>query len=152
MQNSQRFIIAIVISLAILIGWNFLFPVKPTNNTNANANANVNANASANTNANANAGQQAAGASSTAPPAAAAPGQPAAPVASAPDNTPQRKINLTTPLYDVTLDSRGAMATSWILKKNFNPRSGEIHDILSAGMDQNKHHLPLQLISQRDSN
>ncbi|MDX6693829.1 MAG: YidC/Oxa1 family rane protein insertase [Blastocatellia bacterium] len=145
MQNSQRFILAIVISLAILIGWNVLFPTKiqPTNNANANANAN--------TSANTNAAQPAAnGSASQTPQSANAPGQPAAaPAASVPDTTPQRKVNINTPLYSVTLDSRGAMATSWILKKNFDPRSGAVHDIYSSGVDQNKKHLPLQLISQK---
>ncbi len=138
MQNSQRFILAIVLSLAILIGWNILFPVKnqPTNNANANANVN----------ANANSGQQPAATAQTPEPQAAAAVAPAAPSV---DNTPQRKVNITTPLYSVTLDSRGAMATNWILKKNFDPRTGSIHDIFSSGVDQNKQHLPLQLISQK---
>jgi YidC/Oxa1 family membrane protein insertase len=140
MQNSQRFILAIVISLAILIGWNILFPVRPTNNANTNANANANANV------NANAGQPAASDSTPAPQAAATPGQPAA--ASSTDNTPQRKVKITTPLYDVTLDSRGAIVTSWIIKKNKNPHTSETaRDLFSAGMDQNKQHLPLELIS-----
>lgn len=154
MQNSQRFILAIVISLAILIGWNILFPIKapPPNNANANANANANdnANANANANANTNAGPQTASASSPAPQAAASPGQPSQPVNASSDNTPPRKINITTPLYDITLDSRGAMATSWILKKNKDPRTGDQpRDIFSSGVDQTKHHLPLQLISQK---
>jgi YidC/Oxa1 family membrane protein insertase len=144
MQNSQRFILAIVISLAILIGWNVLFPSKTPPNANANANANTNANATTQ--------QPAVGAPSQAPQAtAAAPGQPdLGPIASAPDTTtPQRKVNINTPLYSVTLDSRGAMATSWILKKNFDPRSGSVHDIYSSAIDQNKQHLPLQLVSQK---
>lgn len=151
MQNSQRFILAIVISLAILIGWNILFPVKNPPANNANTNANVNANANTNVDANANAGQQpAASAQTPATQAAAAPGQqPAQPVAPTPDTTPHRIVNITTPLYDVRLDSRGAMATSWILKKNFDPRTGSIHDIYSSGVDQSKQHLPLQLISQK---
>jgi YidC/Oxa1 family membrane protein insertase len=153
MQNSQRFILAIIISLAILIGWNLLFPVKnlPTANVNANANANANASANTNVNANANAAPQPAAMGappSQTPQAATALGQPDTEIASAPD-TPQRKVNITTPLYSVTLDTRGAMATSWILKKNFDPRSGSIHDIYSSAVDQNKQHLPLQLISQK---
>ncbi|HEX8492938.1 MAG TPA: membrane protein insertase YidC [Pyrinomonadaceae bacterium] len=139
MQNSQRFILAIVLSLAILIGWNILFPIKnqPTNNSNANANA------------NANTGQAATSTPTPAPQATASPGQPAPTVPAAPDNTPQRTVNIKTPLYDVKLDSLGAKVTSWIIKKNKDPQTDEpARDIFSAGIDQNKQHLPLELISQ----
>jgi YidC/Oxa1 family membrane protein insertase len=138
MQNSQRFILAIVLSLAILIGWNILFPVRNQPPNNANANANLNANG--------NAGQPPAATPQTPAPQAADAATPAAPSV---DNTPQRKVNITTPLYSLTLDSRGAMATNWILKKNFDPRTGSIHDIFSSGVDEKNQHLPLQLISQK---
>ncbi len=36
------------------------------------------------------------------------------------DNIPQRKVHVVTPLYEVTFDTRGAVAASWILKKNKN--------------------------------
>lgn len=144
MQNSQRFILAIVISLAILIGWNILFPVKNQPQTDANTNAN----------ANANAGQAATGTPSPATPAtvAAAPANssPTSPVNLSPDGAPQRKVSITTPLYDVKLDSRGAVATSWIIKKNRDPKTGELgRDLYSSGIDQSGKHLPLELINQK---
>ena len=33
---------------------------------------------------------------------------------------PQRKLRIVTPLYEATFDTRGAVATSWIIKKNKN--------------------------------
>ena len=44
--------------------------------------------------------------------------QPQQPVAATSDTTPNRTITIKSPLYEVTLDSKGALATSWILLKN----------------------------------
>src|SRR5918992_1008571 len=108
-MDKPRFVLAIVISAAILFGWTILFPVKPPQpQSNANANssptdqkASPTPTASESpTSGQANQTAQATGGEVPA------------------DATAQRKIKVTTPLYDVTLDSRGAVATSWILKKN----------------------------------
>ena len=37
-----------------------------------------------------------------------------------PDSMPQRKLRIVTPFYEATFDTRGAVATSWIIKKNKN--------------------------------
>jgi YidC/Oxa1 family membrane protein insertase len=37
---------------------------------------------------------------------------------SVPDNVPQRIVTVVTPLYEVKLDSKGAIATSWIITQN----------------------------------
>ena len=58
------------------------------------------------------------------------------------DNTPQRKFHIVTPLYEATLDTRGAVATSWILKKNKSTGRG----IFAASSTKNNPK-PLELIS-----
>jgi YidC/Oxa1 family membrane protein insertase len=126
-MRQERFIIALVISAAILMGWTYLFPVKPPPQPNANS-----------------AGTQQSGAS----PQPSATNQPAATpmpaVATgtpAPDNVPHRVIHVETPLYKVTLDSQGAVASSWIIQKNRN--TGK--ELFSAASTKDKRQ-PLELI------
>ena len=134
MKNQQRFILALVASAAILIVWNWVFPPpKPPQNANVNANANVQQPASPNASPTA---QAVASATATPPPAQAnVPEQTA-------DTSPQRKLTIVTPLYQATFDTRGAVATSWILTKNKNT-GREIH---GASSTKNNPH-PLELIS-----
>src|SRR5438445_942509 len=106
MKQQQRFILALVASAAVLFLWNYLFPPPKPPQPNANANANV---------------QQAASpsASPTAQAlATATPAQASSFPAPTPDSVPQRKLRIVTPLYETTFDTRGAVATSWIIKKN----------------------------------
>jgi len=58
------------------------------------------------------------------------------------DAVPQRKIRVVTPLYEATFDTRGAVATSWIITKNKNTNR-EIHAANSTKSDPK----PLELIS-----
>src|SRR5438270_599474 len=55
----------------------------------------------------------------------------------------QRKVRISTPLYEVTFDSNGAVVTSWVLKRN--QKSNQT--LYSSGGDEN-HPLPLELVSQ----
>src|SRR5207237_7330985 len=48
------------------------------------------------------------------------PAQAASAPTPAQDNVPQRKIRIVTPLYEATLDTHGAVATSWIITRNKN--------------------------------
>jgi len=59
------------------------------------------------------------------------------------DSVPQRIFVVKTPLYDAKFDTHGAVAISWILKKNKD--NGQ--DLYSAGADK-KQRLPLELVSQ----
>lgn len=133
-QNQSRFLIAAVLSMAVLFGWQFFFAPKPppTNNTNTAQVANT--------------------ATNTAPtPQVQATPQPQTEAATiAPDDTPNRQITVKSPLYQVKLDSKGALATSWILVKN--PRSGRDATPLWAdgSTDQNK--IPLEVILQDNPN
>jgi YidC/Oxa1 family membrane protein insertase len=118
MQQQQRFVLALVASAAVLILWSYLFPpVKPPQ-------PNINANANANTNANAQPSPQGSPQPTAQPTAQAKPSVTPSTAQSAPspvvDNTPQRKLRVVTPLYEVTFDTRGAVATSWIIRKNKN--------------------------------
>src|SRR3954468_12398929 len=131
-QSQYRFLIAAVLSMVVLFGWSYFFsPPKP---------ATDNANTAANTNSTPVAAQ-----TSPTPAAAQQPVQPAPDIASlTPDTTPNRTITIRSPLYEVKLDSRGAVATSWILLKNKSPK--EERPVYADGSnDANKK--PLQLIS-----
>jgi YidC/Oxa1 family membrane protein insertase len=129
-QSSQsRFLIAAVLSMVVLLGWSYFYtPKRP-------ATEDANTNTAANTNSTAAPAQQQ-------PVAPAAPVQ--QPVASTPDTIPNRTITIKSPLYEVKLDSRGAVATSWIILKNKSPK--EERPVYADGSnDANKK--PLQLIS-----
>ncbi len=131
MQNNEpssqtRFIIAAALSLVVLIGWSYFFtPKKPDTNT-----------ADANT--------AAVTAQPTPAPAATPAAQPQTAAATTPDTTPNKLIKITTPLYEVTLDSKGAVATSWILLKN---KSHKEERALYADGSNETEKKPLQLIS-----
>jgi YidC/Oxa1 family membrane protein insertase len=127
-QNQYRFFAAALLSMAVLFGWQYFFapPPQPVDNANTAANANV-------------AQPQTAATTPQTQPIAE-------PVQATPDTTPNRQITIKSPLYEVTLDSRGAVATSWILLKNVAP--GIDYPIYADGStDGDKK--PLQLISQK---
>ena len=120
--------------MIVLLGWSYFYTPRkaPADDANANTNTAVNAN-------------------STAAPAQ----QPAAQVpqpqqqqqqqaASTPDTIPNRTITIRSPLYEVKLDSRGALATSWIILRDKSPN--EDRPVYGDGStDANRK--PLQLIS-----
>ena len=129
MQQQQRFILALVASAAVLILWNYLYPpVKPPQ-PNVNANSQQTAQVS----------PQPTTQTTPTPRPVQSPSQVPVP---APDTTPQRKIHIVTPLYEATFDSRGAVATSWIVKKNKNTG----RDIYAASSTRNNPK-PLELIA-----
>ena len=116
--------------MLVLLVWSYFYaPTKPPVNSNTST-AEVATNTSPQ--------QQ--------PATPAAPVQPVAPVAATPDTTPNRTITIKSPLYEVTLDSKGAVATGWTLLRNRTPKGDNA--IYADGSDEvNKK--PLQLISQR---
>jgi YidC/Oxa1 family membrane protein insertase len=129
MQQQQRFILALVASAAVLILWNYLYPpIKPPQ-PNANANSQQTAPASP---------QQTAQPTATATPTPVPVVQSPAPT---PDNVPQRKLHVVTPLYEATFDTRGAVATSWIIRKN-KTTGRELYSAAST----KKNPKPLELI------
>jgi YidC/Oxa1 family membrane protein insertase len=129
-QSQYRFIVAAVLSMVVLFGWSYFFtPTKPPADT-------------ANTAAN---GNSAPAAATQTPPAA--PAQQPAPETAAvtPDTIPNRQITIKSPLYEVKIDSKGALATSWILLRNRTPK-GDSLIYADGSTDTDKK--PLQLISE----
>ena len=103
-MDKQRFVLAIVLSAAILFGWSLFFrpPQQQQNNSNANT--------------------------STAQPTSSPTASPQA-AANNPEQTSAQNerpgcsldedtVAVTTPLYHVKLDKCGAVATSWVIDKN----------------------------------
>jgi YidC/Oxa1 family membrane protein insertase len=129
-MDQKRLLLAFVLSAVILFGWTYVFP--PTNPQQ-----------------NANSNQVESNATPTPAPtaqAASADQQQSAPAASAPETTPQRTVKVSTPLYSVELDSRGAVVKSWIIKQN-KEKDGRTKPLYSvAGTRDNPQ--PLQLVFQ----
>ena len=126
----QRFLLAAVLSLLVLSTWSYFFaPQKPKDNANTNTAANV---AVTNT---------------PTPEIAQTQPTPAA-LANVPDNVPNRVITIKSPLYEVKLDAKGAVATSWILIKNLHEQHGKPHEKpLFANDSTEANPKPLELIS-----
>jgi YidC/Oxa1 family membrane protein insertase len=126
--NHSRFLMAAVLSLAVLFGWQYFFAPKPPVDNANNSNTAVNANTA----------QQV-------PTPAPVQQAPTPAVAAVPDNVPNRQITIKSPLYEVTLDSRGALATSWVLLKNVSSKGEKmLYGDGSTAANQK----PLQLISE----
>lgn len=135
MQQQQRFIAALVASAAVLILWNYLYPPAKPPQPNANANQPVAQSSPQPTTQPTP--QPVSSATPTPAPLAVAP-------TPTPDNIPQRKIRVVTPLYETTFDTRGAVATSWIVKKV--KRSDGTWRELHAASSTKNNPIPLELI------
>ena len=130
-QSQFRFLIAAVLSMVVLLGWSYFYaPTKPASNSNTAANTTANS-------------EQPAAQPTTAPLAPASTPQT---TAVSPDTTPSRSITIKSPLYEVTLDTKGAVATSWILLRNVSPM-GDVPIYADGSSDTEK--IPLQLISEK---
>ena len=133
-MDQKRLLIAFALSAAILFGWTYFIDrttPKPNNANSPTANANNPAATSS-----ASPAPQA-----TATTAAATPASPGAVMETLPDNVPQRSVTVVTPLYEVKLDSKGAVATSWIIKQNRDTK----RPLYSVAGDKNNRQ-PLELI------
>lgn len=129
-SNQLRFFLAAALSMAVLFGWSYFFaPKKPvTDNANTAQVENTNSSQTAQNEPTQN---------------APAPTQPVE-VAAA-DNVPAKTVTIKSSLYEVKIDSKGALATSWILLKNKNT---QIDAPLFADGSNESIQKPLQLISQ----
>jgi YidC/Oxa1 family membrane protein insertase len=123
-MQQKRLVIALLISTAILFLWSYLVPVKPPQTPPPSQ----------------------PGSQSTPSPSNVATPAPSSSVSvNTPTGTaPHRTVSVKTPLYEAKLDSAGAAAVSWIIKKNKD--SGR--DIYSVAGDQ-KARIPLELISPK---
>ncbi len=123
-MQQKRLVIALLISTAILFLWSYLAPVKPPPTPPPS---------------------QSTSQPKPSPSAAATPALSSSVAISAQVNSaPHRTVSVKTPLYEAKLDSEGAAAVSWIIKKNKD--SGR--DIYSVAGDQ-KARIPLELISPK---
>jgi membrane protein insertase, YidC/Oxa1 family, C-terminal domain len=128
-MQQKRFVLALIISTAILFGWSYFFPSQTPKPNNTNTAQEQQATATPSPQATATA---------PAPQPSAQPTQ-----ASSSDSNPHRTINIKTPLYDAKFDTRGAVATSWIIKKN--KETGRALYSVAGGKNNPQ---PLELISQ----
>src|SRR5436853_6589072 len=99
-MEQRRLLLAVVISAAILFGWSYFFPPR-------------------NPQQNANSPESASTAAPTPQPTAqpTPPESQSTPSVSIPDTVSQRTLTVSTPLYEVEVDSRGAVANSWVIKR-----------------------------------
>ncbi len=105
-MDQRRLLIALILSAAILFGWEYFLrrTIAPPQNEVVNS-------PPAATTSSATPSPQATEQTTPQSPPPANP-------ASVQDVVPQRTLTIATPLYVVKLDSRGAVATSWIIKEN----------------------------------
>jgi YidC/Oxa1 family membrane protein insertase len=125
--NQSRFLIAAVLCMLVLFAWSYFFAPKPKPADNSNTATQANTNAP-----------------TPDPQATPAPQPVPESIAVTPDTTPNRTITIKTPVYEVTLDSKGAVATSWILLKN---KVAEVESPIYADGSTPANEKPLQLIS-----
>ncbi|HEV2830257.1 MAG TPA: membrane protein insertase YidC [Pyrinomonadaceae bacterium] len=132
-MQQKRLVIALLISTAILFLWSYLVPVKPPQPDATPANQ---------PSPQQTVTPQSTAVNSPAPAVGATPNVGPAPIDSV-SAAPHRVVSIKTPLYEARLDTLGAEAISWIIKKNKD--SGQ--EIYSVASDK-KSHVPLELISQ----
>lgn len=121
---------AALLSLVVLFAWSYLNPPpKPPENTDTAAE------------------QSESAAASPSPEQQIA--EPTTEITATSDETPNREITIRTPLYEVKFDSKGAVATSWILLNNRT--NGELEPLFADG-STSENPKPLQLISQEALN
>ncbi|MBC7910666.1 MAG: membrane protein insertase YidC [Pyrinomonadaceae bacterium] len=131
-MQQKRFVLALIISTVILFGWGYFFPPQtpPQNDPNNPASQTPAASPSPTPAATATATPQ------TTP-------TPQSATATSANATQQKTLLVKTPLYDAKFDSRGAVTTSWIIKKNKDTQRA-----LNSVSGTRDNPQPLQLISQ----
>jgi YidC/Oxa1 family membrane protein insertase len=123
-MEQKRLLIAFALSAAILFGWSYFVSRNAPRPENANSPATADA--------------------SPAPSqsnAAQAPATQQTPAAVFSEGAPQRTVTIKTPLYEAKFDTRGAVATSWVILRN--QHSGL--PLYSVAGDRNSRR-PLELI------
>ena len=127
-MDKQRFLIAIVLSAAILFGWSLLFPVKrpqPTSNANANTSP-----------------SEQKPSPSPSPVGKTSPQRVDASTDISSDPISPKTITVTTPLYKVALNNQGAVAQSWIISHDKNGR-----ELYSVGASKERSKPELELVN-----
>src|SRR3712207_2656267 len=130
-MDQKRLLLAFVLSAVILFGWTYLFPPPADEQQNANTSQPT---ASSPTPASSQQQPAQAGA------------QPVLTPPATPDTVEQRSVTVSSPLYEVKFDNRGATVKSWVIRKN-REKGGEGKSLRSASSTGDKPE-PLQLVSQ----
>ncbi|HEV2881893.1 MAG TPA: membrane protein insertase YidC [Pyrinomonadaceae bacterium] len=128
-MDQKRLLLAFVLSAAILFGWTYFIDRTTPKPNKANPQTETSNNSTAATPAP----------QATAPVTQPTPYDTAASPTT--DNVPQRTVTVVTPLYEVKFDSKGAIATSWIVKQNRDTG----RPLYSVAGDKNNRQ-PLELI------
>ncbi len=130
-MQQKRLIIALLISTAILFLWSYLVPVQQQKPNPSPQSPSPQASTPQQT---------------VTPPVGPAtvpsPVPAASPAAASANAAPHRTLLIKTPLYEAKLDSRGAEAISWIIKKN-KDTGQEIYSVAGAKSAR----VPLELVS-----
>jgi YidC/Oxa1 family membrane protein insertase len=131
-QTQSRFFLAALLSMAVLFSWSYFFaPKKPVQE-------------------NANTTQVADNTAATPTPEIAQnPVNQSQTLVSTPDTTENKTITIKSPLYQVKLDNKGALATSWVLIKNKSPKGETL--LFADGSTENEKK-PLELIAPESLN
>jgi YidC/Oxa1 family membrane protein insertase len=139
-MDQKRLALTIIISVAILFAWQYFFPAQTPRQNNINS-------------------ATPSPSAETAPQSATQPVVQPAPLSRDQDEAPQRVISISTPLYELKIDSKGAVATSWIIKKNKetgrpifsaagNGRNPQPLELVSpVGLEREPREAPLRLIA-----
>jgi YidC/Oxa1 family membrane protein insertase len=133
-MEQKRLLLAVALSAIILLGWSYFFP--PTNPQQ-----------------NADTSQPTPTAATPTPQPTEQPTQanPQITANAAQDGTPRRILTVSTPLYEVEIDSRGAVARSWIIKRNKDKDDSQGKPLYSIASSK-ENPQPLQLVSQEGLN
>ncbi len=126
-QTQSRFLLAAMLAMAVFFVWSYFFVPKKSVQDNANT-AQVVDNKTL---------------TPTPEIAQNSNNQPST-IVSTPDDAANKTTTIKTPLYQVKLDSKGALATSWVLIKNVSPKGEKLLFADGSTGDDKK---PLELIS-----
>ncbi len=137
-QSQSRFFLAAVLSMMVLTGWMYFFTPEKTEQELANANTNTSQQANVNTETKP-APEVKKEESETV--------ETAEKSESSADENPNKIVTVKTPLYQVKLDSKGAVATSWVLLVN-DTKDPKARKKLYANGSNKESQKPLELVSQ----
>ena len=136
-QTQTRFMLAAVLSLLVLTGYSYFFaPTPPEENANVNANT-----------SQANSTEVAKKEEDKKPAPEETPEEEKEAESEEVEEAPNKIVKIKTPLYEVTLDSKGAVATSWILLVNDSPDQVDRKFLYAQGSTETEKK-PLELVSQ----
>ena len=134
-QTQSRFLLAAVLSMVVLTAWGYFFAPAPAPEDNANT--------AQTQNANVNSAPESTGTPKQEEPKKE---EEEAEPAEVEDEAPNKTITIKSPLYEVKLDSKGAVATSWILLLN-DSKSEDDRKTLHAQGSTDEDKKALELVS-----